>query len=125
MLPAELKYTREHEWIRQDGDEITVGITDYAQEQMTDIVFVELPEVGRKVKPGEAILVLESVKSVADVYAPMAGEVTEVNGELESHPEWVNEGPYEKGWLYKMKPSGGDSVEMLDAEAYQAFIDSQ
>ncbi len=125
MLPAELQYTEEHEWIRLEGDTATIGITDYAQEQLTDIVFVELPEVGRTVNAGDDLVVLESVKSVADVYAPMAGEVVEVNSDLEDHPEWVNESPYGKGWLYKLKTDASDTVELLTAETYQAFIDAQ
>ena len=125
MVPADLQYTEEHEWVRLDGDTATIGITDFAQEQLTDIVFVELPEVGRKVDKGEALLVLESVKSVAEVYAPMAGEVVEVNKELEEHPERVNESPWGEGWLYKLKAEGSDTVKMLDAQAYQAFIDAQ
>ena len=125
MIPGDLKYTEDHEWIRQEGNAITVGISDFAQDQMTDIVFVELPETGRKVTAGEAIVVLESVKSVADVYAPTNGTVTEVNSALESHPEYINESPYDKGWIFKMEASGEIMVKFLDAEGYQAFIDTQ
>ena len=125
MIPTELKYTEEHEWIRQDGDTVTVGITHYAQDQLTDVVFVELPEAGRKVTAGEAIVVLESVKSVADVSAPMDGELSEVNQELADHPEWINESPYDKGWLFKLKPAGDNSVKIIDAQGYQTFIDAQ
>lgn len=125
MIPADLQYTEEHEWIRTEGETITVGISDFAQDQLTDIVYVELPEVGKKVKGGDALVVLESVKSVADVYAPMNGEVVEVNSELTDHPEWVNESPYEKGWLFKLKTDGSDKTKVLDAAGYQAFIDAQ
>ncbi|MCH8886783.1 MAG: glycine cleavage system protein GcvH [SAR324 cluster bacterium] len=125
MIPGDLKYTEDHEWIRQEGNAITVGISDFAQDQMTDIVFVELPETGRKVTAGEAIVVLESVKSVADVYAPTNGTVTEVNSALEAHPEYINESPYDKGWIFKMEASGEIMVKFLDAEGYQAFIDTQ
>lgn len=125
MIPGDLKYTEEHEWIRQEGTLFTVGISDFAQDQMTDIVFVELPETGRKVNAGEAIVVLESVKSVADVYAPTNGTVTEINSDLEHHPEYINESPYEKGWIFKMEGSGDITAKFLDAEAYQTFIDSQ
>jgi glycine cleavage system H protein len=124
MIPADLKYSKEHEWVRQEGDTATVGITDFAQDQLTDIVFVELPEVGRQVKAGEAVAVLESVKSVSDVYAPLGGEVVAVNTELEAHPELVNESPYEKGWLFRLK-AAGEAGEMLDDKGYQAFLDSQ
>ena len=125
MIPGDLKYTEDHEWIRQEGNAITVGISDFAQDQMTDIVFVELPETGRKVTAGEAIVVLESVKSVADVYAPTNGTVTEVNSALEAHPEYINESPYDKGWIFKMEASGEIMVKFLDAEGYQAFSDTQ
>ena len=125
MLPDDLKYTEEHEWLREEGDSYVIGITDFAQDQLTDIVFVELPETGKQLKKGESMLVLESVKSVADVFAPMDGEVSEVNSDLEEHPERVNESPYEKGWLVRFKPASGDSVQMLDAKGYQAFLDSQ
>ena len=125
MIPGDLKYTEEHEWIRQEGNLITVGISDFAQDQMTDIVFVELPETDRQVNAGEAIVVLESVKSVADVYAPAKGTVTEINAELEAHPEYINLSPYEKGWIFKMEAEGEITGKLLDAEGYQAFIDSQ
>ena len=125
MIPADRKYSREHEWVRQEGATATVGITDFAQEQLTDIVFVELPEVGRKVKAGDAAAVLESVKSVSDVYAPVAGEIVEVNTALETHPEQVNESPYEQGWLFKLKTSGALPSELMDDQAYTAFLKQQ
>ena len=125
MIPGDLKYTEDHEWIRQEGNAITVGISDFAQDQMTDIVFVELPDTGREVTVGDAIVVLESVKSVADVYAPANGTVTEVNSALEAHPEYINESPYDEGWIFKMEASGEIMAKFLDAEGYQAFIDTQ
>ncbi|HEX9842235.1 MAG TPA: glycine cleavage system protein GcvH [bacterium] len=123
-IPADLKYSKEHEWVRLEGDTATVGITDFAQDQLTDIVFVELPEPGRKLNAGDPAAVLESVKSVSDVYAPLAGEVVAVNKELEAHPELVNESPYDKGWLLKIKPAGAVPGTLLDAKGYQAFLDT-
>jgi len=124
-IPADLKYSKEHEWVRMEGGTATVGITDFAQDQLTDIVFVELPEVGRVVKAGDPTAVLESVKSVSDVYAPVAGEVTAVNKALESHPEYVNDSPYDKGWIFKLKTSDPTPADLMDHAAYQAFLDSQ
>jgi len=123
--PTDRKYSREHEWVLVDGDTATVGISDYAQEQLTDIVFVELPEVGRRVKAGDSIAVLESVKSVADVYAPCDGEVSQVNTNLEEHPEQVNDDAFGEGWIFKLKVSGPDLSALMDAEAYQAFVDAE
>jgi glycine cleavage system H protein len=123
MIPADLKYSKEHEWVRMEADTATVGITHFAQDQLTDIVFVELPELGRTVKVGDPTAVLESVKSVSDVYAPVPGEVVAVNKELEAHPEYVNESPYERGWLFKLKVSG-KADGLLDAKAYQGFLDT-
>ncbi|MDH4248823.1 MAG: glycine cleavage system protein GcvH [Deltaproteobacteria bacterium] len=126
MIPTNLKYTKDHEWVRQEGAILTVGITDFAQEQLTDIVFVELPQVGRAVKAHEATCVLESVKSVADVYAPISGEVIEVNSALEGSPEKVNQSPYEEGWLFKLKVGGGVAVSgLMDAKAYEAYMADQ
>ena len=125
MIPADLKYSKEHEWVRMEGGTATVGITDFAQDQLTDIVFVELPQVGRKVQPGDATAVLESVKSVSDVYAPLAGEITEVNKALEAHPEYVNESPYGTGWLFKLKAAGKLPADLMDAAAYQTYLDHQ
>ena len=125
MIPADLRYTEAHEWLRLDGHTGIVGITDYAQDQLTDIVFVELPEVGRKVDAGDAAAVLESVKSVADVYAPVAGEVVEINKALEEHPEYVNESPYDNGWIFKLKANSGDASHLLDAKGYRKFLDAQ
>lgn len=122
MTPADRKYTKEHEWVKAEKDVVTLGVTHYAQEQLTDVVFVELPEVGRRVKAGESIAVLESVKSVSDVYSPVTGTVVEVNEELISHPEKVNESPYDEGWIVKLKVPSVDVSKLMDAAAYEAFI---
>ena len=121
-IPADLKYTKEHEWARIEGDTATVGITDHAQEALGDIVFVELPEIGRTVAPGEAFAVVESVKAVSDVYAPVGGEVVEVNAELEGAPEKVNTDPYGAGWIAKIRMSG-DTVELLSDDEYSTFLE--
>jgi len=119
-LPGDLRYTKTHEWVRLEGDSATVGITDHAQGQLTDIVFVDLPALGKAVAKGASVLVLESVKTVADVYAPGEGTVAEANVELKAHPEWVNQDPYGKGWLFRMKLSSPiDPAELLSAEDYR------
>ena len=102
-IPSNLKYTKEHEWAKAEHDTAIIGITDYAQHALTDVVFVELPEVGKKVHQFKPLCVIESVKSVSDVFAPFSGEVVEVNNELSSNPEFVNQSPYEKGWIAKIK----------------------
>jgi glycine cleavage system H protein len=122
MTPADRKYTPEHEWVKTDKGVVTLGVTQYAQEQLTDIVFVELPDIGRRVKSGESIAVLESVKSVSDVFSPVTGSVVAVNEELVSHPEKVNESPYEEGWIVKVKAPTVDLSKLMDAAAYDAFV---
>jgi len=118
-VPTELKYTKSHEWVRIEGNRATVGITDHAQAQLTDIVFVDLPAVGKTVGKDQSVLVLESVKTVADVYAPGAGTVVEANAELKTHPEWINQDPYGKGWLFRLELTGPvDPATLLSAEAY-------
>ena len=119
--PSDLRYTKSHEWVRVTEGEITVGITDHAQSELTDIVFVDLPKVGAALKDGASVLVLESVKTVADVYAPASGAVVAVNEALKTHPELVNRSPYGDGWLYKQS-KGSEPVGMLSAEEYQAFV---
>ncbi|HZY70589.1 MAG TPA: glycine cleavage system protein GcvH [Thermoplasmata archaeon] len=120
-LPEELRYTETHEWVRSDGEELVVGITDYAQGELTDIVFVDLPKGPKDVRAAEAVLVLESVKTVSDVYAPIAGAVVTGNAELKAHPELVNKDPYGAGWLYRLKPSTPyDPSKLLTADAYRA-----
>ncbi|GMR00305.1 MAG: glycine cleavage system protein GcvH [Zetaproteobacteria bacterium] len=121
-IPVDLKYTKEHEWVRIGGDVATFGISDHAQEALGDIVFVELPEVGRTVDAGEACAVVESVKAVSDMYAPVAGKVIEVNGALETSPEQVNTDPYGTGWIAKVKMSG-DTVELLSDDEYNTYLE--
>ncbi|MCX4291036.1 MAG: glycine cleavage system protein GcvH [Odoribacter sp.] len=122
-VPAELKYTKEHEWIRVEGDEAFVGITDYAQSQLGDIVFVECETVGDTLKAGDTFGTIEAVKTVSELYLPVSGEVLEFNDALEDEPELVNKDPYGKGWIVKI--SVADKAQMaglLDAEAYKAII---
>jgi glycine cleavage system H protein len=112
-VPADLKYAKSHEWIRLSGDEATVGITDHAQHELTDVVFVELPALGRKVKAGEACAVVESVKTASDIYAPVSGEVIEVNKSVADNPALTNTDPYGGGWFFKLKLSQPAEVEAL------------
>ncbi len=121
-IPADLKFTKEHEWVRIDGDTATFGITDHAQEALGDIVFVELPEIGRTIEAGEAYAVVESVKAVSDVYAPVAGDVVEVNEALEGEPELVNSDPYGAGWIAKVTIGDGQ-VELLNDDEYATFLE--
>ncbi len=123
---ADIYYTKEHEWISVDGDIGTVGITKHAAEQLGDIVFVELPEVGVQLEQGGDSGVIESVKAASDVYAPVSGEVVEVNEDLEGEPGKVNEDPEGAGWFYKVKLSNPDELkELMDAAAYEAFVASE
>jgi len=119
-VPADLKYTRSHEWVRADGDTATVGITDHAQRELTDIVFVELPAVGRTLKAGEACGVVESVKTASDVYAPVSGTVTEVNTALPDNPGLVNSAPYTDGWFYRLKLADPAQLDALLTPAQYA-----
>jgi glycine cleavage system H protein len=122
MLPADLKYTKDHEWLRTDGAEVLVGITDFAQRQLGDVVFVELPEVGRNVKQGEPFGTIESVKAVSELYSPVSGEVMAVNPNLGIHPETVNKQPYDT-WMIRLRPTApGESETLLDAAAYGALV---
>ena len=122
-VPRDLKYTREHEWAKQEGDRVRVGITAYAQEQLGDVVFVELPKVGAKVTASKNFGVVESVKAVSDLFAPVSGEVVEVNGELGQKPEIVNQDPYGKGWMLVMKPSNkGEWDQLLTAQQHEELI---
>ncbi|MCX8117157.1 MAG: glycine cleavage system protein GcvH [Desulfobacterota bacterium] len=122
-FPEDLLYTEEHEWVRDDGRLATVGITDYAQSQLKDIVYVDLPEVGAEFKKGETMGAVESVKTVADVYAPVSGRVVEKNHELKDHPEWVNSDPYGRGWFLRMEPEDREELKgLLTAEAYRGKI---
>ena len=122
-FPANLKYTSEHEWIRLDGEEAYVGITDYAQDQLGDIVFVDVTSEGETLEKGEVFGTIEVVKTVSDLFIPVTGEVLEVNQALEEHPELVNQDPYGEGWIIKVKPSDVAQMdELLDAEAYKKII---
>jgi glycine cleavage system H protein len=122
MYPSELKYTKDHEWVRLAGAEAQVGITDFAQRQLGDIVFVELPEVGRQVKQGEVFGTIESVKAVSELFSPLSGEVTAVNADLGTHPEQVNSTPHD-AWMIKIKPSApAEGAELLDAAAYTVLV---
>ncbi len=123
MIPAELKYTKDHEWAKEEDGKIRVGITDHAQKELGDIVFVELPEVGKKVKKGEQVATVESVKAVGEVYAPVSGEVVEVNTSLESSPELVNKDPYGEGWIFVLKVDDPAALDaLLDAAGYEALV---
>ena len=128
MYPEDLKYTAEHEWVRgpvEAGSSVRVGITDYAQEALGDIVYVSLPEVGADLETGSAIGELESTKSVSDIYAPLSGTVTAVNDALDGTPELVNSDPYGEGWLFELTPADASSVDgLMDASAYQASVES-
>ncbi|MCY4108149.1 MAG: glycine cleavage system protein GcvH [Chloroflexi bacterium] len=123
MYPDDLRYSKEHEWVRLDGDEATVGITDYAQEELGDIVYVELPEEGDGFKLSDSFAIVESVKAASDVYSPLSGEVLAVNAELDDKPELVNEDPYGAGWMIRLRPGdAGEMDELLDAAGYEALI---
>lgn len=125
-IPADLKYTKEDEWISIDGDIATVGITDYAQESLADLVYFELPEVGDSVKVGEEFGVVESVKAAADLFAPLSGEVAEINEALSDTPELANTDPYGAAWIVKIKMSDPSEAEaLMDAAAYTAWCDER
>ncbi len=119
--PTDRMYTKTHEWVQVAGTEATVGITQYAQEQLGDVVFVELPAAGKQVTGGGVLGNIESVKAVSEVFAPVTGEVVAANAELETHPELVNQDPYGKGWLVRMKVSGAPTG-VMDAAAYERFL---
>lgn len=122
-IPADLRYNNSHEWVRLEGDIVTVGITDHAQAELTDVVFVELPAVGRAVDLGDPTAVVESVKAASDIYAPLSGEIVEGNPEVEADPALVNTDPYGKGWIFKMRVKDVAAVgQLLDAEGYAALI---
>lgn len=123
-IPAELKFSKSHEWVRLEGDKAVIGITEFAQEQLGDLTFIELPAAGDTLTAGEEMGSVESVKAASELYAPVSGEVTEVNLHLEDAPEAVNESPYDKGWMLKVKVSAvADSL--LSAEEYAALIESE
>jgi len=122
-FPEELLYTESHEWIKNEGSQVIIGLTDYAQGQLKDIVYVDFPEVGSQFKKGDSIGVVESVKTVADIYSPITGKVTDTNFTLKDHPQFVNEDPYGKGWLVKMEiQDRGELKGLLSAKAYQGAL---
>ena len=122
-FPEELKYTEEHEWVMVEEELAVVGITDFAQDALGDVVFVELPEVGSSVEAGKAFGVVESVKAVSDVYAPLTGTIEEINDDLIDAPEIINTSPYEDGWMVKIRmANAADADDLMDAEAYQALV---
>jgi glycine cleavage system H protein len=126
MYPTDYRYTKEHEWIKVSGGTGTIGITDYAQHELGDVVFVELPAVAKKITKGETFGTIESVKAVSEIYAPVSGEVIETNSALSETPETVNSDPHGAGWLIKIKlDSPADVSALMDAAAYQAFIDEK
>jgi glycine cleavage system H protein len=123
-VPSDLKYTKSHEWVRVNGETAVVGITDHAQHELTDVVFVELPEVGRKVKAGEACAVVESVKTASDIYAPVSGEIVEINNVVAQNPSLTNTEPHTGGWFFKVRLSDAAELEALMSPGqYQAQID--
>ncbi len=126
-VPADLFYTEEHEWVRLEGEVAVVGITDYAQHELGDVVYVELPQVGDHVTQSEPFGVVESVKAASDLFAPVSGEVIEINAALEDAPELVNNDPYGQGWMIKVRPSNWEAerANLLDAEAYRRLIEQE
>ena len=122
-VPQDLQYTRSHEWVRTDGDTATVGISDHAQDELGDVVFVELPDEGATFDAGESFGTVESVKAVSDVYAPVGGEVVEVNSSLEDAPEKINDDPYGEGWLVKLRTSG--EADLLSPEEYEKVVEEE
>jgi glycine cleavage system H protein len=123
-VPEELQYTRSHEWVRTEGDTATIGITDHAQDELGDVVFVELPEVGATLDAGDSFGTVESVKAVSDLYTPVGGEVTEVNEALNDQPEKINEDPYGEGWIVKLTVSDEGS-DLLSASDYEQFVEEE
>jgi glycine cleavage system H protein len=122
-VPEDLRYTSEHEWARTDGGHLVVGITDYAQDQLGDVVFVHLPEVGAEVTAGEPMGEVESTKSVSDIYSPVSGKVVARNDDLDGNPELVNEDPYGRGWLVKVEPKDEGGAELMDPDAYRKLVE--
>jgi glycine cleavage system H protein len=122
MYPDNLKYTKEHEWVRVEGDTATIGITDHAQQELGDIVYVDLPKAGAKVEEGKTLGTIESVKAVSEIFSPVTGEITETNPILTDAPEKVNQDPYGEAWLVKIRLSGTAPTELMTAAEYQSYI---
>jgi glycine cleavage system H protein len=124
LVPDDLRYSAEHEWVRVEGDEVVVGITDFAQDSLGDVVFVSVPAVGSVVRAGASVAEVESTKSVSDIYAPVSGRVVAANDALDARPELVNEDPYGAGWIFRVAPSEPAQIEgLLDAGAYRALVE--
>jgi glycine cleavage system H protein len=122
--PDDLRYSSDHEWVRREGDKVRVGITDYAQDALGDVVFVDVPEVGITVEAGQSFSEVESTKSVSDIFAPVAGVIVEVNSDLDDAPERLNDDPYGEGWICVIEPTDGAQVDaLMDAEAYRALVE--
>lgn len=119
-----LRFSESHEWVKRDGDTATVGITEYAQSQLGDVIYLELPSVGQRLEVGGRLGVIESVKAASDLNSPVAGEVTDVNPDLKDHPEYVNQDPYGKGWIIKLRDVK-DGATLMDQQAYDAFVQGQ
>jgi glycine cleavage system H protein len=125
-FPEELKYTNQHEWVSVEKETALIGITDYAQQALGDVVYIEIPEIGTELVKGDTLSVVESVKAASDIYAPVSGEVIEVNETLEDHPEYVNRSPYDKGWIVKMKiKSVSELDDLMNSQAYREFSQSE
>jgi glycine cleavage system H protein len=126
MYPADYRYTKDHEWIKIDGSVGTIGITDYAQHELGDVVFVELPKVGARIKAGESFGSVESVKAVSDIFSPVSGEITEINSALTDAPEKINHDPHGSAWLVRMKlDNASEANSLMDAKAYQTYVDEK
>ncbi len=125
-FPEDCRYSESDEWVRVDGALARIGVSDYAQFELSDVVFVELPEIGAQLEAGEAFGVVESVKAVSDLIAPVSGEVVEINEALDEHPEWVNEDPYGRGWIIALAPEDSNAIDgLLSAEGYRASVKSR
>jgi glycine cleavage system H protein len=126
VYPEDLLYTKNHEWVKVEDDRAIVGVTSYAQDQLVEVVFVELPEEGKEVKAGDAVATLESVKAVADVYAPVSGKIIEVNKQLENQPELVNQDPYGEGWIFVIEIAGEEELHtLMKVSDYQSLIENE
>ena len=126
VIPDDCRYAATDEWVRIEDDGARIGLTDYAQSELSDVVFVELPEVGSQLEAGQAFGVVESVKAVSDLIAPLSGEVVAVHSGLEEHPEWVNEEPYERGWIVCIQPEDPDAVEaLMTAQDYRKYVEER
>lgn len=126
MYPEDLLYTKSHEWVKVEDDRAIVGVTSYAQDQLVEVVFVELPEEGKEVKAGDAVATLESVKAVSDVYAPVSGKIIEVNKQLENQPELVNQDPYGEGWILVIEIAGEEELHtLMKVSDYQSLIENE